>query len=207
MPVAWISSSLGQAIGKMYYNIVFEYPKTGFATVVCVNVLQYSADHPSKYKGSFGVVLSRISKRAARYLPATGIKIEDDILKWVNASVARGDGNEGSTAVNHYKKWCVARGDRILRPLDPLLTLLEVKVREVLRMARFALFLVQHQGVSASSASGYISTINAWHERRAFVKLAAGAPMSISSALLKGWARSHPPPGEFRNELESPRST
>ena len=91
----------------------------------------------------------------------TGLKIDDDILTWVNASVARGDGNEGSTAVNHYKKWCVARGDAILRPLDPLLTTLEVKAREVIRIARFALFLVQHQGVSASSASGYISTVNA----------------------------------------------
>ena len=112
----------------------------------------------------------------------------------VNASVARGDGNEGATAVNHYRKWCVGRGDTILRPLDPINTPLETKAREVVRMARFALFLVQVVGVAAKSASGYISTVNAWHERRTFVGLAAGAKLTISSAMLKGWARTHPPP-------------
>ena len=96
--------------------------------------------------------------------------------------------------MNHYKKWCAARGDRTLRPLDPNSTPLDQKKREILRIARFALWLVQVQGVSANSASAYISTINAWHERRAFVKLAAGASFSFSSQMLKGWARTHPPP-------------
>ena len=125
----------------------------------------------------------------------TGDKSGDsEIWKYVNASVARGDGNEGATAVNHYKKWAVGRGDVVLRPLDPLFTSLEMKKQEIVRIAHFALFLVQSQGVSASTASGYISTVNAWHSRRAMVGFAAGASLSISKAFLLGWARSHPPP-------------
>ena len=112
----------------------------------------------------------------------------------VNAAVVRGDGNEGATAVNHYKRWCVGRGDSILRPLDPLLTSLDVKRGELMRIARFAAFLVKVQGVSAITAKGYISTVNAWHLRRTFVGLAAGFPLSISSEFLKGWARTHAPP-------------
>ena len=119
---------------------------------------------------------------------------DDDILRYVNASIARGDGNEGSTAVRHYKKWSAGRGDACLRPLDPMASSLAQKTREMVRIARFASFLVQVQGVSAKSASAYISTVNAWHLRRAQVGLAAGAPLSISAAFLKGWARSHPPP-------------
>ena len=115
-------------------------------------------------------------------------------MSLVNASVARGDGNEGATAVNHYKKWCVARGDRVLRPLDPLTSSLELKVNEAIRMAKFALFLVQVQGTSAKTASGYISVVNAWHRRRCFVGLAGDYPLSVSGSVLKGWARTHPPP-------------
>ena len=115
-------------------------------------------------------------------------------MPYINASVARGDGNEGSTAVNRYKRWSLGRGDAVLRPLDPLLTTLETKQREIVRMARFALFLVSVQGVSASSASSYISTVNAWHARRTFIGLAAGAPLSISKSFLLVLARSHPPP-------------
>ena len=66
--------------------------------------------------------------------------------------MARGDGNEGATAVSHYRKWGVGKGDTSLRPLrtlDPSKTSLEVKAREVVRVARSALFLVQVVGVSA----------------------------------------------------------
>ena len=108
--------------------------------------------------------------------------------------MARGDGNEGATAVNHYKKWSAGRGDECHRPLDPLTTPLAVKKAEILRIARFALFLVRIQGVSAKTASGYISTINAWHERSNCVGLAAGARLSLSRAVLLGWARQNPPP-------------
>ena len=136
-----------------------------------------------------------ISQWAAPQLIRSGNLSEDQqILLYINASVARGDGNEGSTAVNHYKKWSLGRGDTVLRPLDPLLTTLETKQREIVRIARFALFLVSVQGVSASTASSYISTVNAWHVRRAFVGFAAGAPLSISKSFLLGWARSPPPP-------------
>ena len=72
------------------------------------------------------------------------------VFALVDESVGKGDGNESATAVNHYKKWCVARGDRIFRPLDPLITPLAVKKREVIRMAHFALFLVQQRGVAAA---------------------------------------------------------
>ena len=96
--------------------------------------------------------------------------------------------------MRHYKRWCEARGDQPLRPLDPLTTTLATKKREILRIAKFALFLVQIQGVAAKTASQYVSIVNAWHERRVFVKLAAAAPLSFSHQMLKGWARTHPPP-------------
>ena len=69
-----------------------------------------------------------------------------------------------------------------------------MKRAEVFRIARFALFLVRVQGVSASSASGYISTVNSWHRRRCSVGLAGDARLSVSKDVLLGWARSHPPP-------------
>ena len=119
---------------------------------------------------------------------------DDGILSVIDNAVVRGDGNEGATAVNHYKRWCVGRGDAVLRPLDPLLTPLATKKRELMRIAHFAAFLVRVQGVSAKTAKAYISTVNAWHLRRAFVGIAAGAHLSISSAFLTGWARSHAPP-------------
>ena len=96
--------------------------------------------------------------------------------------------------MRHYKKWAAGRGDAVLRPLDPLFTPLKTKRAEVFRIARFALFLVRAQGVSASSASGYISTVNAWHRRRCSVGLAGDARLSVSRDVLLGWARSHPPP-------------
>ena len=63
-----------------------------------------------------------------------------------------------------------------------------------MRVARFALFLVRVQGVSASTASNYISTVNAWHARSNCVGLAADAKLSLSGAVLLGWARQNPPP-------------
>ena len=131
--------------------------------------------------------------RGLRHL-CSGSDEEAELFKLIDASVARGDGNEGSTAVRHYKKWSAGRGDAIFRPLDPMFTPLKTKRKEVFRIARFALFLVRTQGVSASSASGYISTVNAWHRRRCSVGLAGDAKLSISRAVLLGWARSHPPP-------------
>ena len=130
--------------------------------------------------------------RPATFFPSGSEDIQ--LLHYINASVARGDGNEGSTGVRHYKKWAAGRGDSLYRALDPLLTRLDVKNQEKLRMARFALFLVGVQGVSASTASGYISTVNAWHRRRTGIGFAADMPLSFSGAFLLGWARSHPPP-------------
>ena len=80
-----------------------------------------------------------------------------DVLALVDDSVVRGDGNEGATAVKDYKRWSVSRGDSPLRPLDPLLTTLAQKRNEQLRVARFAVFLVQVKGVSAKSAKAYLS--------------------------------------------------
>ena len=115
-------------------------------------------------------------------------------MSLIDDAVVRGDGNEGSTAVKHYKRWSASRGERCLRPLDPLSTALNVKRREILRVVHFALFLVRDLPVAPKTASAYISTINAWHVRRSSVGLAAGASLSLKADMLKGYARTHPPP-------------
>ena len=114
-------------------------------------------------------------------------------LKYINESVVRGDGNEGATAVRHYKKWCIARGDRIHRPLDPLVTSLAVKQRELLRICQFAVWLCHAFKIRVSTARDYISTCNAWHRRRNLVGFAADADGSIINECLKGLARTHIP--------------
>ena len=59
--------------------------------------------------------------------------------------------------------------------------------------------------VAAATADKYISTVNAWHSRRQFVGLAANADLTFMRHMLKGWARTHPPPrGVFH--LEPPRN-
>ena len=115
-------------------------------------------------------------------------------MSLIDDAVVRGDGNEGSTAVNHYKRWSASRGERCLRPLDPLSTSLQAKRREILRVIHFALFLVRDLPVAPKTASAYISTVNAWHARRTSVGLAAGASLALKAEMLKGYARTHPPP-------------
>ena len=54
----------------------------------------------------------------------TGFDPSEDIVIFavIIVAVVRGDGIVGATAVNLFKRWCVGRGDSVLRPLDPLLT-------------------------------------------------------------------------------------
>ena len=141
-----------------------------------------------------GISLSTILRGTFLYCFPSGKEDDSELFALIRASVARGDGNEGATAVNHYKRWSLGRGDSIHRPLDPISTPLAVKKQEILRIARFALFLVRTQGVSAKTASGYISTVNAWHARSNCVGLAADAKLSLSHSVLLGWARQNPPP-------------
>ena len=105
----------------------------------------------------------------------------------------RGDGNEGSTGVRHYKKWCIGRGDQIHRPLDPISTTLVVKRRELHRLCQFAIYLCKSFGIRAATARDYISTANAWHRRRNLVGFAADMDSSIITQCLKGLARTHIP--------------
>ena len=118
---------------------------------------------------------------------------DDVVFHYLNESVVRGDGNEGSTAVRHYKKWCVGRGDHIHRPFDPIHTTLNVKRRELLRLCHFAIWLCKALGVRAATARAYISTANAWHKRRNLVGFAANADPEIITECLKGVARTHVP--------------
>ena len=118
---------------------------------------------------------------------------KDLVEHYLNESVVSGDGNENSTAVRAYKEWSLARGDRVLRPLDPLNTPLHVKKREMYRICDFGIWLCHTRGIRASSANDYISTVNAWHRRRTFVGLAANADRACVLAVLKGVARTHTP--------------
>ena len=95
--------------------------------------------------------------------------------------------------MRHYKRWSVARGDAISRPLDPLLTTLAVKRRELLRLCQFGIWLCIALRIRVSTARDYISTCNAWHRRRFMVGFAADASQSIITECLKGLARTHMP--------------
>ena len=110
-------------------------------------------------------------------------------MRNIDASVARGDGNAGSTAVRDYTAWCHSRGVAALRPIDLQRSSYELICSEVWHCLRFVDWLIYTKGVSPATAKAYLGTVNMWHFRRCFVKLAGGASLAIVAEMAKGAAR------------------
>ena len=122
------------------------------------------------------------------------LRITDDTIQYyLNQSVVKGDGNEGSTAVRRCREWSIGRGDAVHRPFDPISATLDLKKREILRLCHFALWLCLAFGIRTATARGYVSTVNAWHKRRNMVGLAADADPYFIVQCLKGLSRTHVP--------------
>ena len=103
------------------------------------------------------------------------------------ASVARGDGNTGHSAVQSWGRFtCFGMGVSMVRPLDPLASSLERRLSEVDLVECWAWWLVKHQLVNTETAWSYVSTVNAWHERACGVKLAGGMPLTRVKGMLDG---------------------
>ena len=123
--------------------------------------------------------------------------LDCDIMRMIDAGIARGDGNEGHTGVKRWKLFCQQRHISPLRPLDPISTPLHVKAAEVWLCLRFVYQLINHSLSPVSPATGiaYLGTANSWHKRRCFVGLAADSSLAICGEMAKGLARFiHRPP-------------
>ena len=80
-----------------------------------------------------------------------------------------------------------------LRPLDPLSATLQQKRVELERAAQFVHTGMKYLNWSPDTASQYLGTVNAWHNRRALVPLAGGADLALPRAIAAGLAREFVP--------------
>ena len=75
------------------------------------------------------------------------------------------------------------------RPLDPLRTSLAEKLEEEWLCMRFVCALVEHRGITPSSAAVYFSAVQGWHAREHGIKLCAGLKLERLPQMLKGLRR------------------
>ena len=75
------------------------------------------------------------------------------------------------------------------RPLDPLHTSLAEKLEEEWLCMRFVCALVEHRGITPSSAAVYFSAVQGWHAREHGIKLCAGLKLERLPQMLKGLRR------------------
>lgn len=112
-----------------------------------------------------------------------------------DASYGDGCGADTHTAVTSWVRFTV-RGLRVpcLRPLDPLAPLWR-KLQEVDLVEAYAWWHVAcgaahaHMRPNHETVQGYVSTLNAWHERRTGVHLAGNFPLTRVHRMLSGYAR------------------
>lgn len=106
------------------------------------------------------------------------------------ASCADGAANSTHSAVTSWGRFTIL-GLRcaMRRPLDPLATSLERKLREVDLVEAWAWWLVVHVGVNTETAWSYVGVVNAWHERAYGVRLAGGLSLARVHSMLDGLQR------------------
>jgi hypothetical protein len=113
--------------------------------------------------------------------------------KYVNAAMRDGKGGDSSTAVRHYLRFCI-KGRRIspVRECGPSSPLAE-KLEEESMLMDFALWLVLCKPlgnvISIDTASSYVGTVQAWHERRFGTRIGAGLELTRLRDMLKGMRR------------------
>ena len=99
-------------------------------------------------------------------------------------------GADSAPAVRWWKEFC-ARGvkgspGRVLDVSAPL----QAKLDEELVIMDYACWLVQVRGVAPATARSYVSTVQAWHERRHGVRLAGNLVLARLPAMLKGMEKA-----------------
>ena len=97
-------------------------------------------------------------------------KAKDPILRsqgdaYANMGSADMKGNDTSTAVRWYAKWCWFAGEEVISKLQAFSSWNE-KRRVENKMVAFFIWLVAVRGVTVDTASSYLSTVFAWHERK-----------------------------------------
>ena len=107
-------------------------------------------------------------------------------LSFVDLAYHDKAGASKTAAVRWWSKFCkAALGEGPLRLLENTAPL-RTKLGEELVVMEFACWLVKVRGVAPETARKYISTVQAWHERRTGVRLAGGMSMARVAAMLRG---------------------
>ena len=111
------------------------------------------------------------------------------ICEYIDSSYHDGEGGDSATGVRWWILFNVrGLGEPARRVLGPDASL-DAKLKEELVVLRFACWLVEVRGVTPETARKYVSTVQAWHERRFGVRLAGGLRMARLPAMLKGMVR------------------
>ena len=112
--------------------------------------------------------------------------------KYVNASMRDGTGGDRATGVRHWLRFCLGRRVSPIRDVDASAPLAQKLIEEAMLMD-FALWLVLcrplGRSIAINTASGYVGTVRAWHQRRFGYKIGADLDLSRLRDMLKGMRR------------------
>ena len=113
--------------------------------------------------------------------------------RYVNASMADGEGGDNATAVRHWVRFCIyGRGISPARPTNPA-SPLTAKLEEEALVMDFGIWLVTCEPlgrtISVNTAAGYVGTVQAWHERRFGRRIGAGLELTRLKDMFKGMRR------------------
>ena len=131
-----------------------------------------------------------LTSQVARIQGGRVAEFDKAICEYIDASYHDGVGGDSATGVRWWILFiCRGLGEDARRVLGPDASL-DAKLREELVVLRFVCWLVEVRGVTPETARKYVSTVQAWHERRFGIKLAGGLKMARLPAMLKGMVRS-----------------
>ena len=124
-------------------------------------------------------------------------KARDPILRaqgdaYANMGSADMKGNDTSTAVRWYLKWCWFADEEVISRLQAFSTWDEKRAVEN-KMIAFFIWLVATRGVAVDTAKGYLSTVRAWHERKWGPMMPFHSPAKLK-AVMKGMDRAFQAP-------------
>ena len=107
-------------------------------------------------------------------------------LSFVDLAYHDKAGASKTAAVRWWGKFCEwAMGEGPLRVIESTAPL-RTKLGEELVVMEYACWLVKVRGVAPETARKYVSTVQAWHQRRTGVRLAGGLSMARLAAMLRG---------------------
>ena len=124
-------------------------------------------------------------------------KARDPILRaqgdaYANMGSADMKGNDTSTAVRWYLKWCWFADEEVISRLQAFSTWDEKRAVEN-KLIAFFIWLVATRGVAVDTAKGYLSTVRAWHERKWGPMMPFHSPAKLK-AVMKGMDRAFQAP-------------